>query len=175
MNRREQMQITPATMVSELLEAYPELEDRLIEKAPIFQKLKNPKLRESITKVMSLKQAATIGNLSIGVLINELRNAAGLDELKIKGNNPADRSEIPSWINKDKIKLEYDATIDLENGIHPVSKVTKEILQLEEEDIYLLVTPFVPAPLIQIVEEKGFESFTEQAEGQRFNTYIKMK
>ena len=34
--------ITPRTKVYELLQAYPELEDLLIELAPVFKKLKNP-------------------------------------------------------------------------------------------------------------------------------------
>ncbi|MCU0409486.1 MAG: DUF1858 domain-containing protein, partial [Bacteroidales bacterium] len=56
--------ISPRTKVGELLEAYPKLEAKLIETAPVFSKLKNPVLRKTITKVTSLKKAALVANIS---------------------------------------------------------------------------------------------------------------
>jgi hypothetical protein len=167
-------EITPQTMVSDLLENYPELEDKLIEISPIFQKLKNPILRKTVSKVATLKQAATIGNVQIGFLINQLREAAGLSSISVENDKPKINNK-PEWVKKENIKLEYDASIDLENGIHPAGKVTKDIHDINGDELYLLVTPFVPAPLIQMVEEKGYEVYVEDLENQRFDTYIKRK
>ena len=167
-------EITPQTMVSDLLENYPELEDKLIEISPIFKKLKNPILRKTVSKVATLKQAATIGNVQIGFLINQLREAAGLSNINIENENPKKISK-PLWVNKANIKIEYDAAIDLENGIHPAGKVTKEIHEISGDELYLLVTPFVPAPLIQMVEDKGYEVYVDDLGNQRFDTYIKRK
>ena len=167
-------EITPQTMISDMLENYPELEDKLIEISPIFEKLKNPILRKTVTKVATLKQAATIGNVQIGDLINQLREAAGLTSMNVKNDTPQKQSK-PDWVNKDKVKLEYDAFIDLENGIHPAGKVTKEIHNINGDELYLLSTPFVPAPLIQMVEEKGYEVYIDDLGDQMFNTYIKRK
>jgi len=167
-------EITPQTMVSDLLANYPELEDKLIEISPIFKKLKNPILRKTVSKVATLKQAATIGNVQIGFLINQLREAAGLGSINIKDNNLQRRPK-PSWVNKNNIKIEYDATIDLENGIHPAGKVTREVHNINGSELYLLVTPFVPAPLIQMVEEKGYEVYSDELENNRYETYIKRK
>jgi len=47
--------ITPDVKVAELLREYPQLEDKLIEIAPVFVKLKNPILRKTISKVTTLK------------------------------------------------------------------------------------------------------------------------
>jgi len=167
-------EITPQTMVGDMLENYPELEDKLIEIAPVFEKLKNPILRKTVAKVATLKQAATIGNVPIGDLINQLRLAAGQGsvELAEEKNTPISK---PDWVKNENVKLEYDASIDLENGIHPAGKVTKEIHNISGDDLYLLTTPFIPAPLLQMVEEKGYETFSEKAGEQLFNTYIKRK
>ena len=81
----------------------------------------------------------------------------------------------PDWVKKEKVKFEYDAFIDLENGIHPAGKVTKDIHDLTGDDLYLLYTPFVHAPLIQMVEEKGYEVYVEDLGDQMFETYIKRK
>lgn len=52
--------ITPHTKVSELLDAYPELEPILLELSPAFEKLKNPLLRKTIARFTTLKHAASI-------------------------------------------------------------------------------------------------------------------
>lgn len=168
------LDITPQTIVGDLLNAYPELEDKLIEIAPVFSKLKNPILRRTIAKVTSLKQASVVANISVAVLINLLRKAVNQDEIKLTEENKIGNN-VPSWVSKEKIKIEYDACIDLENGIHPAGKVTKEILSLENDDIYLLITPFVPAPLIKIVEEKDFKTFSIKAGETIVYNYISKK
>jgi len=60
----------------------------------------------------------------------------------------------------------------LENGNHPVGKVTKEILTLDNNDIYLLITPFLPGPLVDIVKEKGFETYSTNISGDKVHTSI---
>ncbi|MFZ5948328.1 MAG: DUF1858 domain-containing protein [Stygiobacter sp.] len=168
------LDITPQTLIGDLLENYPELENKLIEIAPVFSKLKNPILRRTIAKVTTLKQASVIGSVSVAELINKLRKEVNQNEINIESESKMN-IEKPSWIKKENIKFEYDATLDLENGIHPAGKVTKEILQLNDDDIYLLITPFIPAPLIKIVEEKGFTVFTEKQSDTSIYNYIKKK
>ena len=169
-------EITPQTMVSDFLENYPELEDKLIEIVPAFKKLKNPILRKTVAKVATLKQAATIGDVPIAELISKLRELAGLKQLDTPEEEIASAGKAkPDWVKKENVKLEYDAYIDLENGIHPAGRVTKEIHDISGDELYLLSTPFVPAPLIQMVEEKGYEVYVENLGDQMFDTYIKKK
>lgn len=166
------IQITPETKVADLLNNYPELEDKLIEIAPPFKKLKNPILKKTIAKVTNLRQASMVGGVSLAELINKLRITAGQNEIKIE-ENKNDNSPKSAWILDKKIKVTYDARIDLENGVHPIAKVSKEILSLNENEIYLLITPFLPGPLIDIVKDKGFEVFTENKSEQEVYNYIK--
>lgn len=168
------LEITPNTLIGNLLTNYPELEDTLIEIAPVFAKLKNPILRRTIAKVTTLKQASVIGGVSVAEMINRLRKEVNQNEIKIESESKMN-IEKPSWIKNEKIKFEYDATLDLENGIHPAGKVTKEILQLNDNEIYILITPFIPAPLIKIIEEKGFIVFTEKQSDNIIYNYIKKK
>jgi len=168
------LDITPQTIVGDLLTVYPELEDKLIEIAPVFSKLKNPILRRTIAKVTTLKQASVVANISIAEMINALRKAANQGEIKVSDDKSVS-DKMPEWVSKQKIKFEYDACMDLESGIHPAGKVTKEILALENDEIYLLITPFIPAPLIKIVEEKGFKTFSEKAGETIFYNYISKK
>lgn len=164
--------ITPETKVDDLLDNYPQLENKLIEIAPAFKKLKNPVLRKTIAKVTSLKQVSVVSGVDIATIINELRKAAGQDEVLINSEAESGKQR-PDWIVEDNITAEYDARIDLETGKHPVGKVTKEIAELEVDKMYVFITPFVPAPLIDIIQEKGFLTFTEQSAENEFRTYIK--
>jgi hypothetical protein len=43
---------------------------------------------------------------------------------------------------------------------------------LSAEECFLLITPFLPAPLIEKVQEKGFKVKTEKSDTGKFNTYI---
>lgn len=167
--------ITPKTLVGDLLKNYPQLEDKLIEIAPVFKKLKNPVLRRTVVKVTTLKQAAVIGGVSLSLLINELRKAAGLADSEIEEDIFESVKPKPVWVEENKIVKEYDAREDLENGNHPAAKVTKDILELKENENYLLITPFVPAPLIKIMEDKGFETFTEKVEEELVKTFVRLK
>ena len=170
----EKIQITPEIKVAELLDNYPELEGKFIEIAPPFKKLKNPILRKTLAKVTTLRQASKVGEISLAELINQLRTAAGQNEIIVEENQTQSTVQ-PYWVIDENIKITYDSRIDLENGSHPVGKVTKEILTLENEELYLLITPFFPGPLIDIVKEKGFDSYSITKSVSEVHTYIKQK
>jgi len=73
----EKLEITSKTKVYDLLENYPQLEDVLIRLIPGFWKLKNPFLRKTVAKVISLRQAAEIGEMKTETLVNRLKKEAG--------------------------------------------------------------------------------------------------
>ncbi|HWQ81246.1 MAG TPA: DUF1858 domain-containing protein [Ignavibacteria bacterium] len=164
--------ITPDVKIYDLLKAYPQLEDKLIQIAPVFEKLKNPILRKTITKVTTLKQASVVGRVSLSILINELRSAVGQGNTELGEEKSTGRNK-PEWASPDKIKYEYDAREDLESGVHPVNKVVKESSEMSENEVYLLVTPFTPAPLIDLLVSKGFEVYSEEESPAKVCTYIK--
>lgn len=169
------LQITPQTIVADLLNKYPMLEDKLIEIAPVFKKLKNPVLRKTIAKVTSLKQAAVIGNVTLPDLINELRKEIGQETLVYAKEEVSVNSDKPDWVTERNIKLTHDAREDLDNGVHPVSKVIKDIESISGDELYLLITPFIPLPLIDIVNKKGFIAHSKKTDENKFSTFIKRK
>lgn len=170
----DKIPITPEIKLSELLDNYPELEEKLIEIAPPFDKLRNPVLRKTLAKVTSLRQVSTVSGISLAELINNLRTAAGQNEIVVE-ENQTQTSDKPDWVIDENIKITYDARIDLENGNHPVGKVTKEMLTLEGKELYLLVIPFFPGPLIDIIKEKGLDTYSTTISVSEVHTYIKKK
>ena len=60
----------------------------------------------------------------------------------------------------------HDARAAIEAGEHPMPRVMSDLAALPDGAVYLLTTPFVPAPLLDLARERGFvaHSVTE-AEG----------
>jgi hypothetical protein len=87
--------------VSELLEAHPQLLEVLIEASPAFAKLKNPLLRRTMSRLVTLAQAAQIGGLEPGALLERLNQALGLEatgEEASVGNESKLATPPPDWL-----------------------------------------------------------------------------
>jgi hypothetical protein len=163
--------ITPKTKVLQLIEAYPQLEDVLIEYAPAFKKLKNPVLRKTVAKIASLQQAAAVGEVKVEDLINRLRKEVGQDlyssESSVKYN-----IEKPLWFSTDMIDSEFDAKEILAAGEQPVNQVIADLNNLSNGMIYKLITPFLPAPLIDKATSLNIEHWVEKIDDENFNVYF---
>jgi hypothetical protein len=171
----EKLIITPKTKVFELLQAYPELEALLIEMAPLFKKLQNPVLRRTIARVTTLQQAAQVGEIPVHSLVNALRNRIGQDKLEGIETGADGESKQPSWLNHEKIVKQLDARPIIEQGGHPLGDVLTGIRDLAAGEIYELVTPFLPAPLIERVVDQGFDAWSKKETEGRIRTYFVKK
>lgn len=164
--------ISPKTKVGELLQAYPELEPVLISLSPMFEKLRNPVLRRTVARVATLQQVSVVGGISVETIVNRLRKEAGQDETsEVSGQSEAQTAP-PSWFDESKIKTRYDATPVINSGDSPMSEVLKKAGSLGEGEILELQTPFIPAPILDMLKGKNFQTFTVQ-KGSSFFSYIR--
>ena len=141
--------ITPKTKIFELLEAYPQLEQVLIESAPPFKKLSNPILRKTISKITSLSQAALIGGLKVEELVNLLRAKAGqthFEDFETEDHQIVNQK--PEWFDEQCICKTIDIRDIINSGEQPVHQVMASIRDLKPGEIFQVIAPFLPAPLI---------------------------
>lgn len=169
---KDKLNITPRTKIAELLSAYPELEDALIDMAPALEKLGNPALRETIARVTSLSQAASVGEIPVEVIVNKLRGIVGQSELDGVDGPEDHGGEQPDWLVEENIKQTYDARESIAMGGHPVSQVLGDLNAFAGGQIYELITPFLPAPLLDKVGEQGFEVWTKKISDSEFRNYF---
>ena len=54
----------------------------------------------------------------------------------------------------------FDAREIIQQGGHPLERVMNELGTLNPGEVYQLITPFVPTPMIDLVKQRGFESHT---------------
>ena len=175
MDAGHKLDITPKTKVGKLLDVYPKLEETLIDIAPAFKKLRNPILRKTITRVTSLRQAAKVGNVSLGDMINRLRREAGLAETHHIAHDSSDEETLrPKWADDSKIVSTIDARPMLDAGEQPLGKVMSALDELAQGEILVLIAPFVPAPIIDKAKDKEIKVWYYHTEEEEVRTYFMM-
>jgi hypothetical protein len=158
--------ITPDSRLGELLERWPALEEVLLALSPHFRALRNPVLRRTIARVATLRQVSSVSGVSLGVLIERLRAGAGLAPAPVAEESGGPPPERPAWAAEGPATRSHDARQAIEAGEHPLPRVMADLAGLAGDDVYQLLTPFVPAPLVDMARGKGFEAFSvAEAEG----------
>ncbi len=79
---------------------------------------------------------------------------------------------VPDWFSEDKVTNTYDTREMLVGGGHPVAKVLEDLAYFEAGDIYELVTPFLPAPLLDKVKAQGFDCWAKKEYDSLFRNYF---
>lgn len=173
---KKDLLITPDTKIGALLDVYPGLEKVLIEIAPAFEKLRNPVLRKTVAKFATLHQAAELGKIPTGNLINRLREVAGQDFGEV-ATDEAGHSNIskPEWVTSGIIHDTIDARPIISAGEHPLNMVMSALKNLPKNTVLVLISPFTPAPLITVARQKEFKVWSEQESPDLFKTYFSHK
>ena len=184
------LDITPQTKVGELLDAFPGIEDTLIEWVPAFRKLKNPILRRTVAKVATLDQAARIGGVTTRELVLRLREATGQTgesaghsadapcgcthkgtDASPTGN--ADTSAVaPPWIESNRLHSVIDAEALLASGDHPLGRTQAILAQMTSEEALRIDSTFRPAPLIDLFRNQGLRVYYRETEPGRHQTWL---
>jgi hypothetical protein len=163
--------IAPKTKVAELVATYPQLEQVLIDYVPAFEKLRNPVLRRTVSRITSLQQAAIVGGVNVEDLVNNLRREVGQDLLT--GSSRATyTTERPGWFSETRVVGELEATGMLSAGEQPINQVIADLQALGQGDIYKVVAPFMPAPLVDKASSLGIAHWVTQEDGQEFVIYF---
>lgn len=153
------MDINLHIKVSDLLDAYPQLEGTLLELSPAFSKLRNPILRRTVAKVTTLQQAAKVAGVSPILLLETLRQAAGLP---IDNSNESidienEQKDKPEWFGEMNITIRFDARPIIESGENPMQEIIRLSKELQNNQIMELTAPFKPVPIMDLLKSKGFE------------------
>jgi len=170
--------ITPETKIGKLLENYPFLEEILIEMAPPFEKLRNPVLRKTVARVTTLRHAAKVGGVNLSDLINNLRRNAGQTEaadsevVQSETDGGKNSNTKPDWLEPGHIVKSYDARELIEGGEQPIGTVIELLKELSSKQILELITPFVPAPLIDKAKKLKYKSWSTEEESDLVKTYF---
>ncbi len=169
---KNKVEINPSTTVHELLEAYPELEAKLISIAPPFKKLTNPLLRKSVAKVATIKHISSVGNIQLNELINILRAEVGQSGTDESYQDEDYFAPEPTWFSTDKISVSIVEEEVEDKDKMTVVTVLREAKKVKTGEIIELITTFLPAPGIDTMRSKGYSAWTLKGEGNIIRTYF---
>jgi len=146
------MEINAKTKLHDLLNEYPQLEEKIIQAAPAFKNLKNPVLRRTVGRVATVEKVVQIGGFDLTTFVNLLRREVGQPELTPDVSVDVDflQSETtaePDWINGE-VQFTVDGKDLLARGEVPVNQINTLLPQLTGNNVILLITDFEPAPMI---------------------------
>ena len=172
MSGSQKLLITPKTRVGELLDTYPDLEHVLLELSPAFKKLKNPVLRKTVGKVATLQQAAALGSVALSEIINTLRAEVGQELFTESSVEGEINFEKPDWFDEEKVSVTFNASPLIDSGQNPMQEVFSQLGKTGDGEIFMLTTPFVPAPIIELIQKKGYAHYCNQLNKEMCHTYF---
>ena len=173
------MEITAKTKLNDLLTAYPKLEEKIIQVAPAFKNLKNPVLRRTVGRLATIEKVVLIGGIDQTTFINLLRREVGQPELKpdkletMEIPHPIKSGE-PGWIDGE-VQFTVNGAELLAKGEVPVNHINALLPALSEGKLILLVTDFLPAPMIDALtkQKRHVHHLIDPQDPNRHLTYIK--
>ena len=166
------IEINPSTKVSDLLDAYPDLEDTLIDIAPPFKKLKNPLLRRSVAKVATMKHIAAVGGVPLNELIRRLQEAVGQTATDDSFEDEDYYSGKPDWFSADRISVSINEEQLEDRDRMTLVAILESAKDVKRGDIIELVTTFLPAPGIDTMRSKGYSTWTVKGEDGLTRSYF---
>jgi len=168
--------ITASLKVGALLDAYPELEQVLVDLAPPFRKLRNPVLRRTVARVTTLAQAARVAGVPLGPLVRALRKAAGQateDLPPTREEAPHDSGgPVPEWVTRGEIAVTLNADELLAGGVNPLTLAQGHLNSLQPDQVLLIEGSFRPEPLIDLLTRQGRRVHSAPDGTGRYRTFV---
>lgn len=162
------------TKISKVISENEKAIDAIVSINKHFRKLKNPILRKVLASRVTVKDAAKIGDVGVDEFLQKLADI-GMEVTysekmpeSITAETPTKAFEI---LPEKLVKLDVRPTIN--SGADPFSEIMAVIKTLQGGQILKIINVFEPIPLMNVLEKKGFESFTEKVESNEFHTYFK--
>ncbi|HEU4742073.1 MAG TPA: DUF2249 domain-containing protein [Meiothermus sp.] len=160
--------------VSEVLERHPELLEVLLGASPAFARLKNPLVRRTMPRLVSVAQAARIGGLEPEQLVGRLNTALGVKADAQAAPAPREsrlETPSPSWLER-PLGFRLDVRPILAAGGEPFSAIMAAAKEVPEGQRLVLEAPFEPVPLYKVMQKKGFAAWCEQLGPEHYRVHF---
>ncbi len=172
------MIISANTKISTIIKANSLSINSIAEINSNFGKLKNPVLRRVLAPRVTIKMAAKIGGVDVQVFFDKLKQLG----FEIDNNSSDLIKNSDKEINKnmdnmfdlenDKITV-LDVREGLAKGIDPFGEIMTAIKDFSDGEVLKIINTFEPAPIINVLKQKGFVSKVEHISEKEIHTYLK--
>ncbi len=165
------MKATRNTKISRILRENRNAVDTIASINKHFKKLNNPVLRRVLAPRVTVKDAAKIGNISVNEFLKRLENI-GFEVIyddETVTSSPIEDDK-PKTTISNLVKLDVRSTMN--SGADPFSEIMGALKEMKADETLKLINIFEPVPIIQILQEKGYKSWTEKISDNEYHTYF---
>ena len=147
--------IAAGDLVGAVLERDLALIDVFIRHSRHFEKLRNPMLRRTMARLVTVEQAAGIAGVATEVLVRDLNAAIGADVAATHSQRPAP-TVAPVARPPERREVDLDLRDDLRKGREPFSRIMAAAGALRDDETLHLRAIFEPVPLYTVLGKRGF-------------------
>jgi len=166
------MQVTRNTKISRILRENKQAIDTIASINPHFKKLNNPVLRRVLAPRVTVKDAARIGNITINEFLKKLENI-GFQVVYEKQENEKDKEKTTTNTIEDSSEIvTLDVRPTIETGADPFKEIMNAVKNMKDAETLKVINVFEPIPLITILKEKGYKTWTNEINANEFHTYF---
>lgn len=167
--------INANTKIADILKLHPDALEAIISISPKFNKLRNPLLRRLMASRASISMASKIGGCSENDFFDKLQPLGFIIDRTTAATDGVSASQpTPDFlinISADNI-VELDVREILESGKDPFNLILESIKHLKAKQVLKLINSFEPIPLIQLLERKGYKTYSEVINADLVFTYF---
>ena len=168
------MKISSKTKISDLIKENGEAIAAIASINPHFNKLRNPILRKILASRVTIADAARIGNSSIEVFFDKLKEVGFEVEDTVEQNIVSPVNAMPVVIEMARSQgrvVELDVRESLSKNIDPFGLISEKLNAIPQGYVLLVINSFEPVPLIRIMQKRGSITAVETKNGVVY-TYI---
>jgi uncharacterized protein (DUF2249 family) len=142
------------------------LVDVLIEISPVFGKLRNPVLRRTMARLVTVEQAARIGGVDAAMVVRRLNEALGIhdSEESVVPAAPPHAEAVPEFLRAYPAErlVDVDVRDDLRAGREPFRRIMDAARATPVGHVLRVRATFEPAPLYAVFAKRGWAHATER-------------
>lgn len=165
--------INANTKIAAVIKEHPEAMEAIISINPRFEKLRNPLLRKLMAGRTSLAMASKVGGCRIGDFFDKLRPLGfNIDSDTLPVDD--EHTPVPDFIHsiRQEQLVELDVRPLIAAGKDPLKLILEKSKGVAAGQILKIVNTFAPAPLIPVLEKKGFVSYIDRLDDRLVETYF---
>ncbi len=173
------MAVLAQTKIKDALAEHPELQDVLIGLSPKFKVLRNRGVFNIVSRWATFADVARMGNLSVCEVLHRVNQALGTEDellaqapeciVEARQQAPLPTTP-PSWLAQASGLILMDVR-NREDFFLP--SVLETLTSLAEDHVLKVVNAFYPAPLIEMLQQEGYDLYYENPSFHEHTLYIR--
>lgn|SRR5690554_3920919 len=165
--------INANTKIARIIKEHPDALEAIISISSKFEKYRNPLLRKVFVGRTTIAMASEMADCEMSVFFDKLKPLGfEIDETTLPIEE--ETKELPAFITaltKEQI-IDFDVRELLASGNDPLSLILGKIKTVQPGQALKIINTFEPVPLIKMLENQGFVTYTDVISDALIETYF---